>query len=154
MDNVTHYSIRYSVAFQYMRYSYCRAVTLKYMLILNLGVMEEQRQKYPCKVSQLNGKTIEFYHGDCKVGMQKYLKDNSVDVVVTSPPYNIGLNYNNNYKDNLSQDKYLRWIEDVGIEIKRVLKDDGSFFLNIGNIPSDQWITDTVAGRMKSHFVR
>ena len=31
------------------------------------------------------------YLGDCKIGMQGCLKDKFVDVVVTSPPYNIGL---------------------------------------------------------------
>src|SRR5262249_47237641 len=49
-------------------------------------------------------------------------------------------------------DDYLQWIEDVCIEIKRVLKDDGSFFLNIGNKPSDEWMTWSMEGRLKGHF--
>lgn len=113
----------------------------------------EREQKSAYKLLQVNGKTIEFYLEDCKTGMQECLKDKSVDVVVTSPPYNIGINYNNNYKDNLSPDKYLDWIEDIGIEIKRVLKDHGSLFLNIGNIPSNQSIAWSVAFRMMKHFV-
>jgi site-specific DNA-methyltransferase (adenine-specific) len=123
------------------------------MSILNLGMMEEEKQKFPYKVLQLNGKTIEFYHGDCKVRMQECLEDKSVDVVVTSPPYNIGLNYNNNYNDNLPLDEYLEQIEDVGIEIKRVLNDHGSLFLNIGNIPSDQSAAWSVAFRLMKYFV-
>ena len=54
------------------------------------------------------------------------------DVIVTSPPYNISMGYNS-YKDNLPYSKYLDWLNDVFTETKRVLKDDGSFFLNVGS---------------------
>jgi site-specific DNA-methyltransferase (adenine-specific) len=77
--------------------------------------------------------------------MQECVKNNSVNVVVTSPPYNIRLDYNNNYKDKLSPEEYLDWIEDVGVQIKRVLKNDGSLFLNIGSTPSDPWKAWSVA---------
>lgn len=101
--------------------------------------MNESRLDIPYKTLQCKGdENITFYLGDCKIRMQECLKDKSVDVIVTSPPYNIGIDYNG-YQDDLSTDQYLRWIEDIGIEIKRVLKDEGSFFLNIGNIPSDPW---------------
>jgi site-specific DNA-methyltransferase (adenine-specific) len=61
--------------------------------------------------------------------MQEYLEDKSVDVVVTSPPYNVGIEYGNGaYNDKKPESEYLAWIESVGIEIKRVLKDNGSFF--------------------------
>lgn len=42
---------------------------------------------------------------------------------------------------------------DVGAEIKRVLKDNGSFFLNIGNKPTNPWKTYDVAQVMRKHFV-
>jgi site-specific DNA-methyltransferase (adenine-specific) len=67
-----------------------------------------------------------------------FLKEKSVDVVVTSPPYNIGVKYNS-YNDNVPTERYLSWLEDIGVEIKRVLKDNGSFFLNIGNKPTNPW---------------
>lgn len=44
---------------------------------------------------------------------------NSVEVIVASPPYNKGVDYNS-YYDNLSIDEYLGWIESMGVEIKRV----------------------------------
>jgi site-specific DNA-methyltransferase (adenine-specific) len=78
---------------------------------------------------------ISLYLADCISGMNQILKKESVDVVVTSPPYNIGIGYNK-YDDNLSTEKYLRWIQDVGAAIKYVLKPNGSFFLNIGNKPT------------------
>jgi site-specific DNA-methyltransferase (adenine-specific) len=84
--------------------------------------------------------------------MNESLQEKSVDVVVTSPPYNIGINYSS-YQDDLPREKYLQWMEEVGIAIKRVLRDDGSFFLNIGNKPKDQWIAWDVANVMRKHFV-
>jgi site-specific DNA-methyltransferase (adenine-specific) len=97
------------------------------------------------------GNTISFYHLDCITGMNKTLHERSVDVVVTSPPYNIGINYTS-YRDELPREKYLQWMEEVGIGIKRVLRDDGSFFLNVGNKPTDQWISWDVANVLRKHF--
>lgn len=44
---------------------------------------------------------------DCVLGMRK-LPAESVDLVVTSPPYNIGARYNS-YEDRRTRDDYLRW---------------------------------------------
>ena len=72
---------------------------------------------------------------DCIVGMQSMAAE-SVDVVVTSPPYNLGIKYKN-YEDNRSREDYLAWSLRWVAEVKRVLKADGSFFLNVGSAPSD-----------------
>lgn len=98
-----------------------------------------------------NNNNIIFYLEDCKYGMT-FLKEKSVDVVVTSPPYNIGVKYSS-YNDFVPIERYLAWIEDIGGEIKRVLKDNGSFFLNIGNKPTDPWKAYDVAQVMRKHFV-
>lgn len=37
--------------------------------------------------------------------------------------------------------------------LKRILKDDGSLFINVGNIPSNQWIAFDIANVMRKHFV-
>lgn len=89
---------------------------------------------------------------DCLEGMRKFLEDGEVDVVVTSPPYNIGIKYRK-YDDSIPRQQYLNWIEEVALEIKRVLKDDGSFFLNIGHKPTDPWVPWEVAFRLRKHFV-
>ncbi|MGI0024034.1 MAG: DNA-methyltransferase, partial [Nitrososphaera sp.] len=78
--------------------------------------------------------------------------EKSVDVVVTSPPYNIGINYGS-YRDALPREQYLSWMEEVGSAVKRALADDGSFFLNIGNKPKDQWIAWDVANVLRKGFV-
>lgn len=88
---------------------------------------------------------------DCIGGMRKYIPDKSIDVVVTSPPYNIGKKYNS-YQDNLPFEQYLDWIEEISKECFRVLKDDGSFFFNIGDKPSDELRSYKVAERINRVF--
>jgi site-specific DNA-methyltransferase (adenine-specific) len=88
---------------------------------------------------------------DCLEGMRKFLQDGEVDIVVTSPPYNIGVKYRK-YDDTISRQQYLDWMEKVGVEIKRVLDNDGSFFLNIGHKPTDLWVSWEVAFRLRKHF--
>ncbi|MHB1907707.1 MAG: DNA-methyltransferase [Nitrososphaerales archaeon] len=95
---------------------------------------------------------LTFYLEDCIRGMQKHVKSGSIDVVVTSPPYNIGVKYSM-HLDNLPREEYLKWMSEIGDEIFRVLDQDGSFFLNIGNTPKDQWIAWDVARTLRSKFV-
>jgi site-specific DNA-methyltransferase (adenine-specific) len=104
------------------------------------------------KVNRENGSTVEIFHKDCIRGLQESLQQNSVDVVVTSPPYNIGVNYNT-YDDTLPREKYLDWMREVGNSIKSVLKDDGSFFLNMGSKPKDQWVAWDVANALRKDFM-
>jgi site-specific DNA-methyltransferase (adenine-specific) len=73
---------------------------------------------------------IELHHEDCLEGMRK-LPEGCVDTIVTSPPYNIGAKYAT-YKDRRQQVAYYDWCEQWGKQIYRVLKPDGSFFLNVG----------------------
>jgi site-specific DNA-methyltransferase (adenine-specific) len=111
-----------------------------------------QKQDSYYRVLQKNNCTATFYLKDCIAGLKENIKNKSADVVVTSPPYNIGTSYRS-YKDQLPREKYLRWMEEVGIAVKEVLKDGGSFFLNIGNKPKDPWIAWDVAFVLRKHFV-
>jgi site-specific DNA-methyltransferase (adenine-specific) len=72
---------------------------------------------------------------DCIQGMKR-LPGDSVDIVVTSPPYNLGIKYGN-YEDTKTRSEYLNWCCEWAKEIKRVLKNQGSFFLNVGASPSN-----------------
>jgi site-specific DNA-methyltransferase (adenine-specific) len=92
-----------------------------------------------------------FHSQDCLIGIQETILDKSIDIVVTSPPYNIGKDYGK-YQDNLSRKIYLAWMDTVFKAIKRVLKKGGSFFLNMGNIPADQWICHDVSSVARRYF--
>lgn len=72
----------------------------------------------------------------------------TIDVIVTSPPYNLNKAYCS-YNDNKERTKYLDWLRDVAELSYSVLKDDGSFFLNIGGTPSDSMLPFEVVGKFK-----
>jgi len=88
--------------------------------------------------------------GDC-LRLLSELPEQSIDVVVTSPPYNIGLRYKS-YDDAGDRAEYLAWMRAVGVLLKRVLRDDGSFFLNVAGTSSDPWIGPDVANVMRDVF--
>jgi len=79
------------------------------------------------------------------------MPEGSVDVIVTSPPYNIGVKYRS-YDDAGDRGEYLSWLKDIALLLKRVLKDDGSFFLNIAGTNSDPWIAPDAAHSMRDVF--
>ena len=76
---------------------------------------------------------------DCLAGL-KLLPDNSVQCVITSPPYNKRGLHNgllfpgqivyDEYDDNMNEDEYEKWQIEILIEINRILKPDGSLFYN------------------------
>lgn len=68
-----------------------------------------------------------IYNQDCIEWMQTQ-SDDSVDVIITSPPYNIGVNYNQ-YTDKKSD--YIDWQHRVWRAATRILKPTGHLFLNI-----------------------
>jgi len=76
---------------------------------------------------------IKIQFGDCKK-LIKEIQDNSVALVVTSPPYNLQKNYGT-YKDDVKMEKWEELISETSREIFRVLKPNGSFFLNVSPIP-------------------
>lgn len=81
------------------------------------------------------------------------IPDKSVDLIVTSPPYNIAVKYGNKwkdrkiveskgnkYEDNLPEDEYRNLLKNVIQDCKRTLKDNGQFWLNIKNRYIDKQI--------------
>ena len=88
--------------------------------------------------------------GDCAEALA-LMPEQSVDVIVTSPPYNIGLKYRS-YDDAGDRSEYLTWLKDIALLLKRVLKDEGSLFLNIAGTNSDPWIASDAANAMRAIF--
>ncbi len=78
---------------------------------------------------------LEFLNGDCLKTLPT-LSAESFDLVVTSPPYNLGINYSS-FKDTAPREEFLAWCKQWATEVKRVMADDASFFLNIGAAPSN-----------------
>ena len=67
--------------------------------------------------------------GDC-LEVMSHIPDGTVHLAITSPPYNLGISYDN-HDDNLAYETYLEWMKKVWIETKRVLVSGGRFALNI-----------------------
>lgn len=68
------------------------------------------------------------YVGDA-LDLLKYLPEESIDLVLTSPPF--ALQRQKEY-GNVDQDEYVEWLVSFGKEIKRVLRSTGSFVLDLG----------------------
>lgn len=91
----------------------------------------------------------KIINGDCLEVLRK-LPDESIDLVVTSPPYNLKNSTGNgmkdgrggkwanaaliegyeNYDDCMPNDEYAKWQHEVLLECLRVIKDDGAIFYN------------------------
>ena len=68
-------------------------------------------------------------NGDCLEEMKK-LPNNCADLIFTSPPYWKGFAYESYFN---SYHQYLEWTKQWTLDIKRLLKDDGWFILNLAN---------------------
>jgi site-specific DNA-methyltransferase (adenine-specific) len=91
--------------------------------------------------------SIRLHLEDCFKGMDR-MPEGSVDVVVTSPPYNLGTRYGS-YDDTIDRESYLGWLEEWAKKVRRVLSPDGSVFFNIGGKPSDPWGPMEAAMRLR-----
>jgi DNA modification methylase len=68
------------------------------------------------------------YVGD-SLPLLRRIPASSIDLVLTSPPY--ALEFKKEY-GNVAKGEYVVWLKPFGKEIKRILKPEGSFVLNIG----------------------
>jgi site-specific DNA-methyltransferase (adenine-specific) len=95
----------------------------------------------------------QLYQQDCVEWMSQQ-PDASVDVVVSSPPYNRNIAYNT-YQDRKSN--YLEWQAEVWTQACRILKPTGHLFLNIAGSAKDPFLaTDvarTVPWQVQNHIV-
>ena len=91
-----------------------------------------------------------FYLGDC-LDVLESLPAGSVDVIVTSPPYNLGIRYRS-YDDTMPRDRYLVWTGEWIRRAAKALAPDGSLFLNVGTKPTDPWTAMDVAAAARPHL--
>ena len=71
----------------------------------------------------------QIIKGDCVEVMLK-LPENSVDMVVTSPPYSVGIDYDT-YDDETTIEEYLEFSENWLRSAFKVLKEDGRICVNL-----------------------
>ena len=73
--------------------------------------------------------TSKIINGDCVEEMGK-LPESSIDLLVTSPPYNVGIDYDT-HDDKQSMEDYWNFTENWLSQAFRILKDDGRVAINI-----------------------
>lgn len=84
----------------------------------------------------VGGTELEFVVGDSFEVMSS-MPEGSVDVIATSPPYNLGIKYGEGVDDSLPRAEYLRWTARWLDAAWRILSPQGSLFLNMGGKPTN-----------------
>ena len=81
----------------------------------------------------------KIYNIDCLIGI-KELQDSSIDLVITSPPYNVDLGNNKYHKspydlynDNKDHQQYIKWLKEVFAELFKKQCIGGRCCINIGD---------------------
>ena len=110
-----------------------------------------KRLPAPTTILRSGLSTFRFYHADSLKLLEQLPPDN-IDVIITSPPYNLGIRYRS-YRDTLSETSYLRWTDDWIAASARVLATYGSLFLNVGTKPTLPWTAIDVALKARNHLV-
>ncbi len=105
---------------------------------------------HPYATLRRRGATFQFFLGDC-LDCLPGLAPGATDVVVTSPPYNLGIKYRT-YEDTLPRVDYLQWTGRWVAAVARVLSPDGSLFLNVGAKPKDPWVAMDIAQAVRPHL--
>ncbi len=93
---------------------------------------------------------VRFFEGD-SLTIVPHLDRGSVGVVVTSPPYNLGIKYRT-YQDDLPRSDYLNWTDRWLRVVSAAMAPGGSLFLNVGAKPTDPWVPLEVAQVARRYF--
>ena len=98
------------------------------IVLSTLDVFEKDND-YPSHGEQIQRKktSIKLINGDC-VHKLSNLPDNTIDLIITSPPYS---DQRNSTYGGIHPDHYVEWFMPIASQLLRVLKPSGSFVLNI-----------------------
>ena len=86
--------------------------------------------------NEINKKFVNKIHCADSLDIIKKFPDNCIDIVLTSPPYNFGINYENTNDVNIWED-YFNKLFNIFRECVRVLKDSGRIIINVQPMFSD-----------------
>ena len=87
---------------------------------------------------------MKLINDDC-LKVLPTLADQSVNLIITSPPYNIDINYNN-YRDN--RNDYVEWLTNIFNECCRVLKNTGHLFINLSSSKDNPFTACKIAEKI------
>lgn len=98
---------------------------------------------------------LQFFHGDAVEILNAFNSGSSgtgpIDVIVTSPPYNLGIRYRS-YDDGRPRSEYLEWTGEWIAAAKRAMAAEASLFLNVGAKPKDPWTALDIAQAVRPHL--
>lgn len=97
---------------------------------------EYYKKEFSKTNNELNKKFINKIHCAGSLDIIKKFPDNCIDIVLTSPPYNFGINYENTNDVNIWED-YFNKLFNIFKECVRVLKDSGRIIINVQPMFSD-----------------
>lgn len=97
---------------------------------------EYYKKEFTKTNNELNKKFINKIHCADSLDIIKKFPDNCIDIVLTSPPYNFGINYENTNDVNIWED-YFNKLFNIFRECLRVLKDSGRIIINVQPMFSD-----------------
>ena len=97
---------------------------------------EYYKKEFSKTNNELNKKFINKIHSADSLDIIKKFPDNCIDIVLTSPPYNFGINYENTNDVNIWED-YFNKLFNIFRECVRVLKDSGRIIINVQPMFSD-----------------
>lgn len=109
-----------------------KAPKKKIKLVIKPSIIETTTQipptiMYDHQIHHQSAKHNVIYHEDCVAGMKK-IEENSVDIIICDPPYNIGKDFGNN-SDKQEIDEYLVWCDGWIAECLRILKPHGTMYI-------------------------
>lgn len=103
----------------------------------NILLIEDMTTLTKAKVANFNAVKSNLYFKTDLVSIYNddiltinNIKDESIDLIVTSPPYNLDIKYNS-HKDKMAYKTYLAFTKDWITKCYKLAKDDGRFCLNI-----------------------
>ena len=97
---------------------------------------EYYKKEFSKTNNELNKKFINKIHCADSLELIKKFPDNCIDIVLTSPPYNFGINYESTNDVNIWED-YFNKLFNIFRECVRVLKDSGRIIINVQPMFSD-----------------
>jgi len=117
--------IRLQPANPHLKPFFCKEILIQGKVVSTIRNLEEQEQKNKTFFSTNN---ISIYKDDIlKISS---IPSNSIDLIVTSPPYNVDIHYNS-HADNLSYEDYLEFTQKWIKKCFDLAKSEGRFLLNI-----------------------